>query len=91
MNSDNDMQHDLRDELAQVLAGNAGKLEVQVPEGVVTLTESVDSDLEKWTVEDAVRLMPGVLVSINETLVVALVAPVRSADADTARSWFPSS
>ncbi len=91
MKSDNDMQPDIRDELARVLSGHAEKLDVQVLEGVVTLTGSVDSDLEKWTGEDAVRRVPGVRALSNETLVVALAAPVRSADADTARPWFPSS
>ena len=84
------MQHDIRDALAHVLSGHAEKLDVQVLEAVVTLTGSVDSDREKWTVEDAVRRMPGVRTLINETLVAALAAPVRSADAGTARPWFPS-
>ncbi len=91
MKSDNDMQHDIRNELVQMLSGNAGKLDVQVLEGVVTLTGNVNSDLQRWNVEDAIRRMPGVRGFIDETLVVALEAPLRSADADTARPWFPSS
>mgnify|MGYP001795749832 CR=1 FL=1 len=91
MKSDNDMQPDIREELARVLSGNAEKLNVQVLEGVVTLTGSVDSDREKWNVEDAIRRMPSVRGLINNTLVVALDAPGRGADADTVRPWFPSS
>ncbi len=91
MKSDNDMQHDIRNELVRMLSGNAEKLNVQVLEGVVTLTGSVDSDREKWNVEDAIRRMPSVRGLINKTLVVALEAPGRGADADTARPWFPSS
>lgn len=89
MTSDNDMQRDIRDELVRMLSGHAEELDVQVLEGVVTLTGSVDSDREKWNVEDAVRRMPDVRGLINEMLVVALEAPGRGADTDTARPWFP--
>lgn len=91
MKSDIDMQHDIRNELFRVLSGTAEKLDVRVLEGVVTLTGTLGSDHERWNMEDAVRRMPDVRDLINETLVVAIEAPVRSADADTARPWFPSS
>ena len=90
MTSDNDLQRDIRDELVRMLSGHAEKLEVQVLDGVVTLTGIVDSDPEKWNVEDAVRGMPDVRGLINELLVITLEAPDRGADTDTARPWFPT-
>ncbi len=89
MKSDDDIRRDIQDELVRMVSGHAETLDVQVLEGVVTLTGSVASDREKWSLEDAVRRMPGVLGVIDETLVVALDAPGRGADADAARSWFP--
>lgn len=85
------MQRDIHNELARESSVNAEKIDVQVLNGVVTLTGSVGSDLERWNVEDAVRRMPGVRGLTNETLVGAVEAPASNPDADTARPWFPPS
>ncbi|MDQ2779356.1 MAG: BON domain-containing protein [Pseudomonadota bacterium] len=89
MKSDNDMQQDVRDELLRMLSGRAETLNVQVLEGVVTLTGRVDSDSQKWRVADAIRRLPGVRDLVDEIEVFALEAPGRGADADAARDWFP--
>lgn len=87
MTADSDTQRDIRNELVRMLSGNAGRLDVQVREGVVTLTASVDSHMEEWKVEHAVRRMPGIQGLIDETLAVVLEAPVRSANASPVVSF----
>ncbi len=91
MKSDNDIRRDIQNELVRMLSGNAEKIDVHGLEGAVTPTGRVEGDLEKRNAEDAVRRVPGARGLINETLVVALEAPVIGAEADTARRWFPSS
>ncbi len=91
MKSDHDLQQDVRDELLRLLSGSAETLNVQVLEGVVTLTGRLDSDSQKWSVADALRRLPGVQGVVDEVEVFALEAPGKAggAEADTARSWFP--
>ena len=89
MKSDNELQNDIRDELLRRLPGQAERLSARVFEGVVTLTGRVNSDSEKWSVEDAIRRMPGVLRLNNDIEVLAIETPGSGAAADTARPWFP--
>jgi osmotically-inducible protein OsmY len=91
MQADIDIQHDIRNALAQVLLGNIEKLTVQVQHGVVTLTGSLPSDREKVAVDSAIRRMPGVRLLIDEALVLSIEATSEGVKGDTARPWFPPS
>ncbi len=91
MKSDNDLQQAVRDELLRMLAGRADALNVQVLDGVVTLTGRLDNQGQKWNVADAVRSLPDVQHLVDEIEVFVIEAPGSGAgaDADTARPWFP--
>lgn len=88
MKSDNDLRYDIHAELLRQLSISAEKIDVQVLDGVVTLTGRLESDLERWRVDDTVRAMTGVKGLIDQTMV-APEAPRASPNPDTARSWFP--
>lgn len=89
MKSDSDLQRDIRDELLRILSGSAEMLNVQVLEGVGTLSGRVDSDSQKWRVADAIARLPGVRDVVDGIEMLALQSPLSGADADTAREWFP--
>lgn len=85
MKSDTDLQHDVQDALARLLAVPAENIEVRASEGVVTLAGSVRSDLERWNLDDAVRGVEGVKGLVNDTVV--LTEQPHQPDADIARGW----
>lgn len=89
MKSDSDLRRDIQVELLRQLAVGAQSIDVQVLDGVVTLTGHVTSDLDRWRLDDAIRAIPGVQGLVDETMV-APEAPRASPDADAARPWFPA-
>lgn len=89
MKSDSDLRYDVRVELLRQFSAGADAIDVQVLDGVVTLTGHVGSDPDKWRLGDAVRTLAGVRGLIDETMVVP-EAPLASPDPDTARPWFPA-
>jgi osmotically-inducible protein OsmY len=89
MKSDSDLAVEIRTEIARQRGSRADDVDLQVLQGVVTLTGNLQSDLEKWNLRDAISGMPGVERVIDETMI-APEPSLRSADADAARPWFPA-
>ena len=89
MKSDSDLRDDIQVELVQQFSAGAERMEVQVLDGVVTLTGNVGSDVDRWRLDDAVRKMTGVRELIDKTIA-APEAPLESSDPDIARPWFPA-
>ena len=89
MKSDDDLRCDVQAELLRQFSAGAEKIDVQVLDGVVTFTGSVESDLDRWRLDDAVRSMAGIRGLVDETMVVP-ATPRASPDPDTARPWFPA-
>ncbi len=88
MKSDGDLRDEIRDELSKQRGSRADELDVQVMQGVVTLTGQLPNEREKWALRDALSDMPGVEGVIDETMIAPEPSP-RSPDGDTARAWFP--
>lgn len=91
MRSDNELQHDARQELVRERGVDAEGIEVRVRDGVAILTGNVRSDAESWSAADAVRRVPGIESVVNETMIIreTSVLPADT-DADVAKPWFPS-
>lgn len=91
MRSDNELQHDARQELVRERGVDAEGIEVRVRDGVAILTGNVRSDAESWSAADAVRRVPGIQSVVNETMIIreTSVLPADT-DADVAKPWFPS-
>ena len=89
MKSDSELQNDVRDVLARQPDLRSDGIDVQVLDGVVTLTGEVRSDLERWNMRDAICSLPGV-VSLTDEMMVKPEAPAQSPDPDIARPWFPA-
>lgn len=88
MKSDSDLRNDIHAELLRQLSAAAERIDVQVLDGVVTLTGRIESDLDRWRLDDMVRAMTDVRELNDQTMVVP-EAPRASPNPDTARSWFP--
>lgn len=89
MKSDSDLRDDIQLELSRQFSTGAESIDVQVLDGVVTLTGRVTDDPTKWRLDDAVRAVAGVQGLIDETMVYA-DALRAGPDGDTARPWFPA-
>jgi osmotically-inducible protein OsmY len=89
MKSDSELRTAVRDEITAQLGSHADDLDVQVQRGVVTLTGKLRSDIEKWTLCDAINGMPGVTRLTDDTMVVP-ESPEHLPQADAARPWFPA-
>ena len=70
MRSDSEILHDVQDELDWEPSVDASRVKVDVCKGVVTLSGVVGSYFGKWSADDAVRRIHGVLGLLNETKVV---------------------
>ncbi len=90
MKSDSDLRDEIQVELVQQFSADAQRMDVQVLDGVVTLTGNVGSDLDRWRLDDAIRKMTGVRGLIDKTMAVP-EAPLANSDPDIARPWFPGS
>jgi len=88
MKSDSNLRDEIRAEIARQRGSRANDVELQVIQGVVTLTGTLQSDLEKWNLHDAIRGIPGVEGVIDETMI-APEPTLRSPDPDIAKPWFP--
>jgi len=88
MTSENDLCVEIRAEIARQRGSRADAIDVQVLEGIVTLTGTLPSDLDRWNLRDAVIGMAGVKRLIDETMT-APEPSLRSPDADIAKPWFP--
>ena len=88
MTSDNDLCVEIRAEIARQRGSRADAIDVQVLEGIVTLTGTLPSDLDRWNLRDAVIGMAGVKRLIDETMT-APDPSLRSSDSDIAKAWFP--
>ncbi len=89
MTSDSGLRDNVHAELLRQFSVSAEKIEVQVLDGVVTLTGQVGSDMARWRLDDAIRALTGVQDLIDETITVP-EAPRTNPDPDTARPWFPA-
>ena len=90
MKSDSDLLSEIKLDLSGRFAFDAVAIDVRVLDGVVTLTGRLDSELERWQLDDAIRAIAGVQDLINETVV--LPESLSSGrNADTAKPWFPAS
>ena len=89
MKSDSDLCADIRTEIERRWDGLANPIDLQVHDGVGTLTGDLPSDAEKWNVCDAIGGMPGVKRMIDEMMIVPEPS-LRAPQADIARPWFPS-
>lgn len=67
--SDKSLHEQLLDELALDPRINAGDIGVAVEFGVLTLTGTVHSFMEKWAIEDAAKRIKGVRAIANEIIV----------------------
>ncbi len=85
MKSDAQLQQDVLAELRWEPSVHATQIEVQVKDGIVTLTGEVGSTLEKWNAERASQRVAGVR-GLAMALDVHLSTPARRSDADIARS-----
>lgn len=89
MPSDTELRILIRDEIMARMGSGADDVDVQVLSGAVTLTGTLQSESEKWSLCDAIHGMAGVTGLTDDTMVV----PETSApllDADIARPWFPA-
>ncbi len=90
MQTDLEVQDAIRRYLAERPDVGHGDLDVQVTEGVVTLTGTMRDEKEKWQIEDAIRSTQGVKDLHNRTMTTTS-GEAGSNDSDIARPWFPSS
>jgi osmotically-inducible protein OsmY len=88
MKSDAELRIQIRDEITAQMGTRADDLDVQVLRGAATLTGTLQSDSEKWSLCDAINGMPSVTRLIDDTMVVSEPS-ARLPDADVARPWFP--
>ena len=88
MKSDTELHTQIRDEITAQMGSRADDVVLQVLRGAVTLTGRLQSEVQKWTLCDAINGMPGVTRLTDDTMVVPR-PPVRSPDPDVARPWFP--
>ena len=89
MKSDSDLQSDIRLALLRQFSTDAQTVDIQVLDGVVTLTGHVGSERDKWRLNDLIHAMADVKVLIDDTLVVHDAQGALPA-ADAARPWFPA-
>ena len=89
MKSDTELQIQIRDEITAQMGSRADDVVLEVLNGTVTLTGKLQSEVEKWTLCDAINGMPGVKRLNDDTMVVPDTSE-RVPDADTARPWFPA-
>ena len=89
MKSDSLLRDEIRAEIARQRGRRANDVDLRVLQGVVTLTGTLQSDLEKWDLRDAIGLIPGVEDVIDETMTAPEPLP-RASDADIAKPWFPA-
>jgi len=89
MQTDSELQQSVRRLIAERPDVGHGEIDVQVLEGIVTLTGTMRNENEKWQIRDAICAMPGVKSLLNHTMT---VPPVQEGanDSDIARPWFPS-
>jgi len=85
MKSDRELQLDVQDELRWEPGVTATDIGVTVKDGVVTLEGNVDSFVEKWAAEKAVKRLPGVKALAVE-IEVKLPDSSERTDADIARA-----
>ena len=85
MKTDNQLQHDVNEELTWEPAVHAARIGVAVKDGVVTLAGQVDSYAEKWAAERAAQRVPGVR-AMATGLKVHLLGPSQRTDADIAEA-----
>ena len=89
MKSDTDLCADIRTEIERRWDARANPIDLQVHDGVVTLTGNLPSDSGKWNLCDAIGGMPGVKRVIDE-MMIAPEPTLRVPQADIAMPWFPS-
>ena len=89
MKSDSDLLSEIQAELLGQFAGGAEAIDVQVLDGVVTLTGRLASELERWQLDDAIRAIADVRELINKTIVLPETLSSSSVS-DTAKPWFPA-
>lgn len=85
MKTDTQLQQEVIRELNWEPSVNAGRIGVEIKEGVVVLAGQVDSYAEKWSAERATRRVPGVKALAME-IRVTLPGSDRRDDADIART-----
>ena len=89
MKSDSDLCAEIRTEIERRWDARANLIDLQVHDGVVTLTGNLPSDADKWNLRDAIGGLPGVKRVVDETMI-APEPSLRVPQADIARPWFPS-
>ena len=89
MKSDSELQSDIRLALLRQFSIDAQTVDIQVVDGVVTLTGHVGSEHDRWRLNDTIHAMTDVRELIDDTLVVP-DEPGAAPSADAARPWFPS-
>lgn len=89
MQTDSELQQSVRRFIAERPDVGHGEIDVQVLEGIVTLTGTMRNENEKWQIGDAICAMPGVKSLLNHTMTVPSVQEGAN-DSDIARPWFPS-
>lgn len=89
MKSDSDLLSEIQAELLTQFSGDHEAIDVQVVDGVVTLTGRLGSELDRWQLDNAVRAIPGVQELINETIVLPEMLST-APNSDTAKPWFPA-
>lgn len=89
MKSDSDLLSEIQVELLGQFSGGAEAIDVQVLDGVVTLTGRLASELERWQLDDAIRAIADVRELINKTIVLPETLSSSSVS-DTAKPWFPA-
>lgn len=85
MKSNADLQNDVYEELKWDPRINEGDIGVSVRDGIVTLSGSIPSYIEKWAAEDATRKVTGVTAVVNKIDVKLIGSSIRD-DQDIAKS-----
>lgn len=90
MKTDSDLRSEIQVELLGQFSAGAEALDVQVLDGVVTLTGRMASELERWQLDDSIRAIADVRDLINQTIVLPETLSSNHVS-DTAKPWFPAS
>ena len=90
MKTDSDLRSEIQVELLSQFSAGAEALDVQVLDGVVTLTGRMPSELERWQLDDSIRAIADVRDLINQTIVLPETLSSHHVS-DTAKPWFPAS
>ncbi len=89
MNTDAMLQTQIRDEITALMGIHADDVHMHVLHGAVTLSGTLQSEVQTWALRDAIHSMPGVTRLTDDTTVSPETFEALP-DSQAERAWLPT-